>query len=81
MSFYLDIGEAELWREIVLIKTDFFIQTLGKLYLAGSGPLTSVGPFSDGTLAVSSFNSGVLVTKFDPNPDWTNQALVLTSNY
>ena len=57
------------------------LKTLGKLYLAGSGPLTAVGTFPDGTLVVSSFNSGVYVTKFDPNPDWTNQALVLTSNY
>ena len=54
---------------------------LGKLCLGGSGPLTSIGVFPDGKMAVSSFNAGVYVAKFDPNPDWTNQALVQLSNY
>ena len=57
------------------------LQTVGKLYLAGSGPLTSIAPLAGGYLAVSSFNSGIFIGKFDANPDWTDQALSLISNY
>jgi len=56
-------------------------ETVGKLCLPGSGPLTSIGTLDDGTIVVSSFNSGIFIAKFDPNPDWSSQALALISNY